>query len=147
MSLLEEKGIKSFSDINSLNNDSSIFKGETFHIVILAKNLLGLKNLYKLISDSHLKYFHRRPRIPKSLLEANREGLLLGSACEAGELYKAIIKGGSSYSEIRNIVNFYDYLEIQPIGNNAHLIRNGILKNEDQLRDINRKIYDLGKKK
>ena len=145
LSLLEEKGIKSFSDINSLNNDSSIFKGETFHIVILAKNLLGLKNLYKLISDSHLKYFHRRPRIPKSLLEANREGLLLGSACEAGELYKAIIKG-SSYSEIRNIVNFYDYLEIQPIGNNAHLIRNGILKNEDQLRDINRKIYDLGKK-
>lgn len=114
--------------------------------MILAKNLLGLKNLYKLISDSHLKYFHRRPRIPKSLLEANREGLLLGSACEAGELYKAIIKGGSSYSEIRNIVNFYDYLEIQPIGNNAHLIRNGILKNEDQLRDINRKIYDLGKK-
>ncbi len=145
LSLLEEKGIKNFSDINSLKDDSNIFKGETFHIVILAKNMVGLKNLYRIISDSHLKYFHRRPRIPKSLLEANRDGLIIGSACESGELYRSILKG-SSHAEIRNTVNFYDYLEIQPLGNNMHLIRNGILKDEEQLKEINMKIYELGKK-
>ncbi|MGN9164070.1 PolC-type DNA polymerase III [Tissierellaceae bacterium HCP3S3_D8] len=145
LSLLDEKGIRDFSEINNLNNSGNIFKSQTFHIIILAKNLIGLKNLYRIISESHLKYFHRKPRIPKSLLEANREGLVIGSACESGELYKSILKG-SSYNEIRNIVNFYDYLEIQPIGNNMHLVRNGILRDEDQLKEINMKICELGKK-
>ena len=85
----------------------TLSKLETFHVVLLAKNLTGLKNLYRLVSESHINYFHRRPRIPKTLLETYREGLIVGSACEAGELYKAILNNKSE-SEIRNIVNFYD---------------------------------------
>ncbi|HLR21410.1 MAG TPA: PolC-type DNA polymerase III [Tissierellaceae bacterium] len=145
LEMLEERGIKRFAEINSLNNEGDMFKGESFHIVILAKNLIGLKNLYKLISESHLEYFYRNPRIPKSLLERYREGLIIGSACSSGELYKAILNG-KSYSQIRNIVNFYDYLEIQPLDNNKHLIKNQILKDEKQLKDINKRIYNLGHK-
>ena len=143
--LLKEKGITSFKDINQLNENRDFTKLETFHVVLLAKNLTGLKNLYRLVSESHINYFHRRPRIPKTLLETYREGLIVGSACEAGELYKAILNNKSE-SEIRNIVNFYDYLEIQPIGNNMHLIRNGKVKDEEELRSINKKIYNLGRK-
>ncbi|MBU5437668.1 PolC-type DNA polymerase III [Tissierella sp. MSJ-40] len=145
MDLLKENGVTSFKQINSLNSRKDMTKDETFHIVILAKNLVGLKNLYKLVSESHINYFHRRPRIPKSLLEANREGLIIGTACEAGELYKAILKSKSA-NEIRDIVKFYDYLEIQPIGNNMHLVRNGLVKDENELREINKKIYNLGQK-
>jgi DNA polymerase-3 subunit alpha (Gram-positive type) len=144
LNMLEERNIKSFDQINGLGSNKDISKEETFHIIILAKNLIGLKNLYKLVSESHINYFHRRPRIPKSLIEANRDGLIIGSACEAGELYKAIIKNRSN-NEIRDIVKFYDYLEIQPIENNMYLVREGILKDEEQLRDINRRIYKLGK--
>ncbi|WP_313756530.1 PolC-type DNA polymerase III [Tissierella sp.] len=144
LDILKERNIISFRQINALNTNKNLLKDESFHIIILAKNLIGLKNLYKLISESHMKYFHRRPRIPKSLIEANREGLIIGSACEAGELYKAIIKN-KSMNEIKDIVKFYDYLEIQPIENNMYLVREGILKNEEQLREINKKIYNLGK--
>ena len=143
--MLKSRDINSFDDINSLNSNKNIAKDEVFHITILVKNLLGLKNLYRIISESHLKYFYRKPRIPKSLLETNREGLIIGSACEAGELYKGILKG-KSYTEIRSIVKFYDYLEIQPIGNNMHLIRDGIVKDIKQLEEINHTIYELGKK-
>ncbi len=145
MDMLKTRGVNSFDDINRLNGNKDISKDEVFHIIILAKNLVGLKNLYKIISESHMKHFHRRPRIPKSLIEQYREGLIIGSACEAGELYKGILKG-RSYTEIRNIVKFYDYLEIQPIGNNMHLVRNGIVKDTKQLEDINLQIYELGKK-
>ncbi len=144
LDILKEKNIINFRQINTLNSSRDLLKDESFHIIILARNLIGLKNLYKLISESHLNYFHRRPRIPKSLIEANREGLILGTACEAGELYKAIIKNRSK-NEIRDIIKFYDYLEIQPIDNNMYLVREGILKNENQLREINKKIYALGK--
>ncbi|MEY8415789.1 PolC-type DNA polymerase III [Tissierella praeacuta] len=144
LDILKERNIINFKQINGLNANKNLSKDESFHIIILAKNLIGLKNLYKLISESHIKYFHRRPRIPKSLIEANREGLIIGSACEAGELYRAIIKN-KSMNEIKEIVKFYDYLEIQPIENNMYLVREGILKNEEQLRQINRKIYNLGK--
>lgn len=144
MDLLKEKDINTFSQINRLNSGNDSFKDRPFHVIILAKNLTGLKNLYKLVSDSHMKYFHRQPRIPKSFLEENREGLLIGSACEAGELYKGIINNRST-SEIRDIVKFYDYLEIQPIENNMYLVREGIVKDSNQLRDINKKIYNLGK--
>lgn len=145
ISLLEEKGVYTFDEINNLNKNKDISKDSVYHVVILAKNLEGLKNLYRLISDSHIKHFHRRPRIPKSLLENNRKGLLIGSACEAGELYKAIISN-KSYGEIRDIVKFYDYLEIQPLANNFHLLRNGIVKDEKQLEDINKQILELGQK-
>ena len=90
MELLKDKGYKDFDEINKLNSNKDIGKDSVFHVIILAKNLIGLKNLYRLISDSHINHFYRRPRIPKSLLERYREGLLIGSACEAGELYKGI---------------------------------------------------------
>lgn len=142
---LKDKNFKSIKDLNSLTSNRDISKGETFHVIILAKNYIGLKNLYRLISESHIKYYHRRPRIPKSLIEANRDGLIIGSACEAGELYKAILNN-KSFNEIRDIVKFYDYLEIQPIGNNQHLVRDGIVKDEEELKSINKRIYELGKR-
>ena len=145
LNMLEDKNIKTLKQINKLNSQQDVTKGEAFHIILLTKNYTGLKNLYKLISDSHLKYFHRKPRLPKSLIDANRDGLIIGSACEAGELYKAILKN-KSYNEIKDIVSFYDYLEIQPIGNNMHLIRDGLVKDEAELQSINRRIYELGRK-
>lgn len=144
--ILKEKGIKYISEINKLFGNNINVKGiESYHIVILAKNKIGLKNLYKIVSEAHLKYFYRKPRIPKSLLTKYREGLILGTACEAGELYKAVLKD-KEYKEIRDIVNFYDYLEIQPIGNNQHLILDGLVRDKDELRNINKKIVELGNK-
>ncbi|HZK33446.1 MAG TPA: PolC-type DNA polymerase III [Tissierellaceae bacterium] len=142
--LLKEKNILSFEEINNLNTKKALSKERAYHIILLVKNLTGLKNLYKLVSESHMNHFYRNPRIPKSLLQKNREGLIIGSACEAGELYQSILNN-SSKNEINNIIDFYDYLEIQPIENNMHLINKNILKDKEQLRDINRKIYKLGK--
>ncbi|MCF6464698.1 PolC-type DNA polymerase III [Clostridium sp. Cult2] len=145
MEILKRNSINGFDKINKLIEEKDISKGESYHIVIFAKNLIGLKNLYKLISQSHLNYFYRRPRIPKSLLNDYKEGLIIGSACEAGELYKAILKN-KDFNELKNIVSFYDYLEIQPLGNNMHLIRNGLVKGEDELIAINKRIVELGER-
>lgn len=142
---LEDKNFKNIGDLNSLTKNRDISKGELYHVIILAKNYCGLKNLYNLISDSHIKYFYRKPRMPKSLIEANRDGLIIGSACEAGELYKSILNN-KSYNEIKDIVKFYDYLEIQPLGNNMHLVRDGVVKDEEELKSINKRIYQLGKR-
>jgi len=144
LSSLNEKNINTINQINDLNKDRDFSQGESFHVMILVKNQVGLKNLYKLISESHLNHFYRKPRLPKDLIEEYREGLIIGSACEAGELYKSILNNKDN-NEIRNIVKFYDYLEIQPIGNNYHLAKENRVNGEEELREINKTIYRLGK--
>jgi len=123
--MCEERDIMDLDDLNKKGAVSveSVQKMPTYHAIILAKNDVGRVNLYHLISDSHLIYYHRRPRIPKSLYLKYQEGLMIGSACEAGELYQAILNGRPE-AEIARLVNFYDYLEVQPLGNNAFMIQN-----------------------
>lgn len=144
--ILKKKDIINLKELNEkyLNN-FDIKKAPTYHLIILVKNQTGLKNLYKLISFSHLNYFYRKPRMPKSLIQKYREGLIIGSACEAGELYRSIINGKTD-EELRKIIEFYDYLEIQPLGNNEFLLRNNSVKGLDELKNINKRIYYLGKK-
>ncbi len=116
-----------------------------YHIIIFAQNLTGLKNLYKLVSASNLEYFHRRPLIPRDVLDSHREGLILGSACEAGELFRAVLRGEEE-SEIERIASYYDYLEVQPIGNNEYLVRNNTVPDRESLCELNRKIIALADK-
>lgn len=115
------------------------------HIVLLAKNPIGLRNLYKIVSLSHLKFLHRTPRVPRKIISEYREGLIVGSACEAGELIQAILNGSDDETLLK-IASFYDYLEIQPIGNNAFLVREGKVKDDNALRKINLKVCQLAEK-
>ena len=146
LNILEEKGFNKLEDINSmLDNQIKPQSQEIFHIIIFAQNYTGLKNLYKLISESHINHFYRKPRIPKSILTKYREGLILGTACEAGELYRALLQNQDE-NEVRNIVDYYDFLEIQPADNNLFLIDNGLVKDIQEIKNINIKITKLGEK-
>ncbi|WP_418435491.1 PolC-type DNA polymerase III [Blautia sp.] len=148
ITMCEEREISTLDELNEKGAVSvnAVQKMPTYHAIILAKNDTGRVNLYHLVSDSHLIYYHRRPRIPKSLYLKYQEGLMIGSACEAGELYQAVLNGRPE-PEIARLVNFYDYLEIQPIGNNAFMLRDEDrtdIQTEDDLREVNRKIVKLG---
>ena len=142
--LVAEKKITMVSEINHSIGQQNNTKTHPYHIVLLVQNQVGLKNLYKIISASHLEYFHKKPRIPKSLLVKYREGLLVGSACEAGELYKAI-REGKKWAELCDIASFYDYLEIQPLGNNMFMVRDGEVRSEKDIQNFNITVLKLGK--
>ena len=150
--MLRDRGVHTLQQVNpALAKSNSLGKAKRMpkHLVVLAKNQTGLRNLYKLISLSHLEYFKRFPIMPKSEINANREGLILGSACEAGELYQAIIRG-KDWEELRRIASWYDYLEIQPLSNNSFMVRpdrNGktIARDWEQIREWNRTVVRLGK--
>lgn len=147
--MLAEREVTTLKELNELGEKSAdlvVKKLPTHHAIILAKNDMGRINLYRLVSASHLTYFSRHPRIPKSLVEKYREGLILGSACEAGELYRALLDGQNDV-QIARLVRFYDYLEIQPTGNNQFMIASEKIRTVNSVEDIqniNRRIVELG---
>ena len=149
VAMLKDRGVEDVDQLNAMSQMSAemIKKMPTYHVIILADSDEGRVNLYRLVSFSHLDYFARRPRIPKSLLKKYRKGLIIGSACEAGELYQALLRGASD-AAIARLVDFYDYLEIQPLGNNAFMLKDekSTVKTMDDLIAINKKIVDLGEK-
>lgn len=149
MLLIALKKLQSEHDACTLDRLNEVFVGDSggqsYHIILLVCNQQGMFNLNRLVSEAHLHYFHRTPRIPRGLIKRYREGLIVGSACEAGELFHAMVAGKDDKT-LERIARFYDYLEIQPIGNNEFMIRNGTAKDEEALRDYNRRIVALGEK-
>ena len=141
---LEEKQVTAVSGINTgLGGNREVLKKKYFHLIILVRNQMGLKNLYKIVSEAHVNYFFKKPRVPRSLLNKYRDGLILTSACEAGELYRAIVEG-RSYEELKKIASYYDVLEVQPLGNNAYMVRDGKVESEEVIKDFNRTVIKLG---
>ncbi|MBR4173165.1 MAG: PolC-type DNA polymerase III, partial [Clostridia bacterium] len=146
---LEKMGVSNISELNGLFDMRAISKrNQASHIILLAKDLNGIRNIYEMVSESHLKYFYRTPRIPKNMIAEKREGIIVGSACEAGELFRAVV-GGASDKDLEKIAEFYDYLEIQPIGNNAYLKSSDDyphINTDEDLQNLNRRIVGLGEK-
>ena len=143
--MLEEKGAKTIDDIQRIYQEiKPTDHAKSRHMILLVKNKVGLKNLYKLVSESYLKHFYKTPTVPKSLLIKHREGILVGSSCGMGELYGAVMHGASD-AELKRIASFYDYLEIQPIANNHFLVDNGVVSDETVLQDYNRRIIQIGR--
>ncbi len=144
LELLDGLGIRDIDQINQrLQDENNQRYADAYHAIILVKTMTGLKNLYKLVSMAHLDHFYKKPRITKAMFEEHREGLVLGSACEAGELYNKILHGATQ-EEMEQIASFYDYLEVQPLGNNEFMVRNHMVSGNEDLEDMNRCIVDLG---
>ena len=143
LELAEKRGASTLADIDNAIAGECI--SETYHIILLCKTQKGMENLNHLISDSNLRYFYRHPNMPRYLIEQYREGLIIGSACEAGELFRAVANGRPD-EELEQIAAFYDYLEIQPVGNNEFMVRSGAARDMEQLRDFNRRIVALGQR-
>lgn len=142
--IFRQMGAQNMNEVNTLRRDEKAYQNaRTHHIILLVKNKRGLRNLYKLISHAHIDYFYRRPRMPKSLIEEHREGLIIGSACENGDLYSAVVAGADE-QKLKNIASFYDYLEIQPTANNEFMVEKGILANAEAIQQCNQKIVRLG---
>ncbi len=146
---LQSRGIQKLNELNTNLSSGNILTRRNFHLILLVQTQEGMKNLYKLVSKSHIEFYSsgksKGPRVPKSLLNQHRQGLLVGSACEAGELYRAVLSGADD-EELEQIASYYDFLEIQPIGNNAFLVREGRVDSEETLQQFNKKIVELGKK-
>ncbi len=146
LDMMKRENIENVSEINGKLMDVSVDRyTDLYHIILLTKNMTGLYNLYNLVSTSHLDNFYKKPRLTREILSQHREGLIIGSACEAGELYTAILDGKLD-SEVEEIASFYDYLEIQPLGNNEFMIREQIVHDEEDLKQINREIVTLAEK-
>ena len=143
--LVSDKQLKTLDELNFKAGEIDVKKLKSYHQIILVRNQAGLKNLYKLVSYSNLDYFYKKPLIPKTVLQAHREGLIFGSACEAGELFQAMVSRDSE-EHIEKLAKFYDYLEIQPIANNEFMVREGTAQDDEELRDYNRRIIALGDK-
>ncbi len=145
--MLEDRGVGTLQQINPAMlqlRGNGRARRQPKHLIVLAKNQLGLRNLYRLISEAHLEHFKRYPIMPKSAINRCREGLILGSACEAGELYEAVVKH-KDFDELKRIASWYDFLEIQPVCNNAFMLRRGMVRSEDEIREFNRTIVELGR--
>ncbi len=142
--MCKAKEITVIEKLNSIPTDTEAsHKGESYHVIILVKNRTGLKNLYKLVSSAHINHFYRNPRMLKSEIDALREGLLIGSACEAGELYRAAVSGKSD-EDLIEIADFYDFLEVQPLGNNQFMLDSGMVSSVKELENLNKKIIEIG---
>lgn len=141
----EERGVGRLSLLNSLNQERAYEFQKPYHIILLVKNQTGMQNLYRMVSASHLQFFHRQPRLPRHLIEQYREGLIIGSACESGELFQAIVEGRED-DRLEAMAGFYDYLEIQPLGNNQFMLASGQASSIEELKQFNRRIIELGRR-